>query len=54
MSFLNLEEKKKTKQFLKNGYLILKVNELKSLRYITKCIEKSVEKELKKKKNKLK
>jgi len=50
MSFLNLEEKKKTKQFLNNGYLILKVNELKSLRYITNCIEDSVKKELKKKK----
>jgi sporadic carbohydrate cluster 2OG-Fe(II) oxygenase len=49
MNFLNKEEKKKTKIFLENGYIISKVENISSLKYISSLISKSINQQLKKK-----
>jgi sporadic carbohydrate cluster 2OG-Fe(II) oxygenase len=49
MNFLNKEEKKKTKIFLETGYIISKVENISSLKYISSLISKSINQQLKKK-----
>jgi sporadic carbohydrate cluster 2OG-Fe(II) oxygenase len=49
MNFLNKEEKKKTKIFLETGYIIAKVENISSLKYISSLISKSINQQLKKK-----
>jgi sporadic carbohydrate cluster 2OG-Fe(II) oxygenase len=49
MNFLNKEEKKKTKIFLETGYIISKVENISSLKYISSLISKSINQLLKKK-----
>ena len=49
MNFLNKEEKKKTKIFLKKGYIISKVEKNISLKYISSLVHKVVNQYLKKK-----
>jgi len=51
MNFLNKEEKKKTKVFLETGYIISKVENISSLKYISSLIFKSINHQLKKIKN---
>jgi sporadic carbohydrate cluster 2OG-Fe(II) oxygenase len=51
MNFLNKEEKKKTKIFLETGYIISKVENISSLKYISSLISKSINQQLKKKKS---
>lgn len=50
MNFLNKEEQKKTKVFLEIGYIISKVENISSLKYISSLIFKSLNHQLKKKK----
>jgi sporadic carbohydrate cluster 2OG-Fe(II) oxygenase len=50
MNFLNNVEKKKTKVFLEKGYLISKVENMSSLKYLSSLIIKIVGQNLKKKK----
>ena len=54
MNFLNKEEQKKTKVFLETGYIISKVENISSLKYISSLIFKSINQQLKKKKIKFK
>ena len=49
MNFLNTLEKKKIKNFLKNGYIISKVENLSSLNYLSSLINSVVKKKIKKK-----
>ena len=51
MNFLNKEEQKKTSAFLKTGYLICKVENMSSLKYISSLISKSINLQLKKNKS---
>ncbi len=51
MNFLNKEEKKKTKNFLEKGYIISKVENIYSLKYISSLISKVINQQLKKKKS---
>ncbi len=51
MNFLNKEEQKKTNAFLKSGYLICKVENMSSLKYISSLISKSINLQLKKEKS---
>jgi hypothetical protein len=50
MNFLNKEEQKKTKTFLETGYIISKVENISSLKYIASLISKSINQQFKKKK----
>ena len=50
MNFLNKEEQKKTKTFLETGYIISKVENISSLKYISSLISKAINQQLKKKK----
>ena len=50
MNFLNKEEQKKTKTFLEKGYIISKVENISSLKYISSLISKTINQQLKKKK----
>jgi sporadic carbohydrate cluster 2OG-Fe(II) oxygenase len=50
MNFLNKEEQKKTKVFLETGYVISKVENISSLKYISSLILKSINHQFKKKK----
>ena len=51
MNFLNKKERKKTKTFLETGYIISKVENISSLKYISSLISKAINQQLKKKKN---
>jgi len=51
MNFLSKEEQKKTKTFLETGYIIAKVENISSLKYISSLISKAINQQLKKKKS---
>ena len=48
MNFLNKKEQNETKAFLKNGYIISKIENLSSLKYIKLLISKAIKQQLKK------
>jgi sporadic carbohydrate cluster 2OG-Fe(II) oxygenase len=47
MNFLNKKEQKKTKTFLETGYIISKVENISSLKYISSLISKAINQQLK-------
>ena len=51
MNFLKKEEQKKTKAFLEKGYIISKVENISSLKYISSLIFKAINQQLKKNKS---